>query len=167
MFTINKLNEVFDGGAIRRYHSIMTNRQQSNAEHQWKVAVFIFAIVDNPSKALILRSLIHDCPEILTGDIPSHVKRQNSNLRKEIKLIENHFYEDIECEELTEEETRLLKICDYIEMLSFCLSEKRCGNIMMDEIFANCNHYLLELAPLPTKAIEIIDSLTREYLIAR
>lgn len=67
--------------AVKRWHMIDTNREQTLAEHSANVALLAFGIAVNcpgmffgAADAVAGQALLHDLPEVFTGDVPSHTK---------------------------------------------------------------------------------------------
>lgn len=67
--------------SVKRWHMIDTTRQQTLAEHSANVALLVYHISSQcphmyfgPSGHAATYALLHDLPEVYTGDIPSHTK---------------------------------------------------------------------------------------------
>lgn len=161
---VDKFKAIFLGGHVKRFHGKSTNRQINNAEHSWGVAVILALIMDKPSSNLLIYALVHDCPEYETGDIPSTTKRSYPKIKKLISAIEDEYFKAIDAPKITPEEYRMLKIADYIDMMQYLLAEKKSGNRNLDQIFANCESFILYFEPLPEKAKQIIKSIREQYL---
>lgn len=79
---------------VKRWGVIKTLRDQSVAEHSFNVAVLVMEICDrlgingHTRAASIEWSLLHDMPEILTGDIDGKFKRQYPNIRPVLAAAE-------------------------------------------------------------------------------
>ena len=68
--------------AVKRWHMIDTTRQQTLAEHSANVALLVWYIAVTspdmffgPASHVTAAALLHDIPEVFTGDIPSHTKK--------------------------------------------------------------------------------------------
>lgn len=78
-----------------RHNWTTTGRQESVAEHSWRLALFLIILQDlHKYKIDVLKtlkmSLVHDLPEIIDGDIPGFEKKK-SDTEKEIKNAEKIF----------------------------------------------------------------------------
>lgn len=69
-------------GAVKRWHMIDSTRIQNLAEHTANVAVLVYGIASTAPGAFFGApdaaagmSLLHDLPEVFTGDYPGHSKR--------------------------------------------------------------------------------------------
>lgn len=113
-----------------RHSWTSSGRQESVAEHSWRLAVMAMLCVDEYPNAdinkVIKMCLIHDFGEAITGDIPAFLKSQNdeiaeelaieklisilpSNTRAEIKILFS------EMKEMQTDEAKLYKALDNIE----------------------------------------------------
>ena len=79
-----KINDLYRGTEVMRWHIVKTHQKQSIAEHSWMVAILSgeLANILHPTVSTISRrgallqyALFHDVDEIITGDIPSPFKK--------------------------------------------------------------------------------------------
>lgn len=122
------LRNIFNGGAVERFHIVPGVKTQSVAEHSWGVAVLCQALMPDCSKDLILAAMFHDCAEFVTGDVPAVAKWNHPQLKPILDEIEA----EVEAKwgiaiELNPEEKRMLKLCDAFEGMRYCISRRRCG----------------------------------------
>lgn len=75
--------------AVKRWHMIDTNREQTLAEHSANVALLAYGIAVNcpgmffgSADAVAGQALLHDLPEVFTGDVPSHTKNYLQGLEE-------------------------------------------------------------------------------------
>ncbi len=113
-----------------RHSWTSSGKQESVAEHSWRLAVMAMLCADEYPNVdinkVIKMCLIHDFGEVITGDIPAFLKSQNdeieeelaieklisilpSNTRDEIKLL------FLEMKEMRTDEAKLYKALDNIE----------------------------------------------------
>lgn len=117
------------------------NRNYNLAEHQYFTTILFqkFSELEGIEYDLKALSLIlrHDVAEILTSDCPFPVKNFNNITKNCWKTIENEickdtFYEDYSDEviknSLTEEQHKMFKVCDLLELWIFCKEEQELGN---------------------------------------
>jgi 5'-deoxynucleotidase YfbR-like HD superfamily hydrolase len=125
------LKKVIQSGGVVRFHAHTGIDKQTNAAHQWGVAVVVAKIAPHCRKELLLAALTHDTGEFLSGDCPFNVKaaspvvkavfdEMESNWRSEMGVNWEHI--------LTSEEKVILKMADYIEGLMFCIQQMKQGN---------------------------------------
>lgn len=158
---------------VRRYHQYFTQEVDTVGKHSAGVAVFVHLINPNASKELIMACLTHDMGEVILGDIPAPTKRAlSSSAKMEIDRVEEsalssmgfHFVSA-----LTEEEAKLMKVADCLDGLSFCIEERRRGNLSIKPVGDNYALYLSEISgKLPEaswrlRALEVIDQTTQEW----
>jgi 5'-deoxynucleotidase YfbR-like HD superfamily hydrolase len=130
------LNQTLDGGRVIRYHAVPSchNPLQDVAQHSWNVIILLMHITDFKCGAnLLMEAAMHDTAELMTGDIPYTVKRDNPELKKTLALLEKkHRREDTIHDEfaLTPEEKALLKVCDTLDGFIWCAKhEDRSGPV--------------------------------------
>lgn len=75
--------------SVKRWHMIDTTRGQTLAEHSANVSLLLFVIgvqcpqmFFGPAPMLMAYGLLHDLPEVLTGDIPTMTKGYVEHLDK-------------------------------------------------------------------------------------
>ena len=115
-----------------RHSWTSSGRQESVAEHSWRLAVMAMLCVDEypdlDMNKVIKMCLIHDFGEAITGDVPAFLKTEE-NEKDEEKAIENLLSllpfatkEDLsalfeEMKDMSTDEARLYKALDNIEGL--------------------------------------------------
>lgn len=140
---------------LQRCNQLNRTKPYSVAEHSYFCAILALVLCDyenhiNQEKKLdtvkvIIRSLLHDAPEILTGDILYPVKyfneRVRANLEKmELDLVDNSLFkglneavtenykEHVICAKDRTPEGRMMTAIDKIEIMLFALEEFEMGN---------------------------------------
>lgn len=147
-----KLDFIERGGRVQRMHTVPTLQPQSVAAHSFGVAWWCWLLSNEvPSAVLLMAALQHDLAEHETGDIPAPTKR---------KLEISKRVEDIEFEAinnvgmliydtlLTDDERRILKVADSLELVQHCIREVSMGN-KTNQIYTmmtNAMHYAEEVA---------------------
>lgn len=136
------------GMNVRRYHQHPTLETDTVGKHSCGVALFVNLIDPSARKQVLLHALYHDLGEWVLGDIPAPTKRLLSPAAKdEIDRIEDEalathgFYGG----ELDKSEYHLLKLCDYLDGLAFCIEETNRGNVSMAPIRDKYLDYLYGL----------------------
>tara|TARA_Y100000310_G_scaffold315600_1_gene366343 strand:+ start:2988 stop:3488 length:501 start_codon:yes stop_codon:yes gene_type:complete len=138
MKDLDTLCKVMNSGDVKRYHTLPTIGEQTNATHSWGVAVIATYLHPNLSAKILLKALMHDVGEIETGDIPAPVKWENPELKKQLHLLEEKVAKNLEIDyELTEYEQTIFKQADMFELLFFCVKQRRLGNRHINHVFSN------------------------------
>lgn len=108
--------------AVKRWHMIDTTRTQTLADHSGTVALLAYYIARTcpgmyfgPAQAVGIYGLLHDVPEVFTGDIPSHTKRHITGIDE---LEHNLLPVGLMCEG-SEEVKHLVKMCDLVDGIRF------------------------------------------------
>lgn len=76
------IKDIYRSGHVKRWHIVNTHRQQTLAEHHYLVTMILFDIApkiglplaSDEGRVAVMWSLIHDLPEIFTGDMPTPMK---------------------------------------------------------------------------------------------
>ena len=138
---------VRQGGSVLRFHTWPCVRQQSVAAHTWGVLALIYALVDEPSPALVRRAVFHDLAEYDTGDIPSSAKWASAELKKMMDKVEDHFNKmhDFPGDDtLTRYELDVLKMADLLDMLWYCYEEYMIGNRGLKVVYVRVLHAIAQ-----------------------
>jgi 5'-deoxynucleotidase YfbR-like HD superfamily hydrolase len=108
--------------AVKRWHMIDTTRTQTLAEHSANVALLAYYLAATspqmyfgPSQNVAALALIHDIPEVFTGDIPSHTKRHLAGLHALEKAVAPRLF-TLQAPEPIE---LLIKLCDLADGIRF------------------------------------------------
>lgn len=108
-----KIKKILRSGRVRRWHSNpdLAHTNQTNAEHQWAVAVIAHYLFPHNSE-LIISSLLHDAGEIGIGDMSGKFKRSNPDIQT---LLEHAESENRISMGIRVGKTEQLNLCDQIE----------------------------------------------------
>ncbi|MCK5612740.1 HD domain-containing protein [Candidatus Pacearchaeota archaeon] len=122
-----EITDIVRSGHTYRWQIVRTHRKQSIAEHMYQTAMLADLIArevtnwgDDKRNHLIWCALIHDLPEVMSGDIPTPAKRKIIT-----KDIEAEFWEGRRGKPKKVDETAItiLKIADLVEASLFILIE--------------------------------------------
>lgn len=149
-------------GEIKRWHIFPVIQQQTVAEHSWNVARILLAICPDADRDLVLEALFNDTGEIATGDPPTTLKQRDPVLRDMYSRMEHGARIAMVLpwglpppRKLVNEETRILKMADMIEMMEYAASEIMLGNRHMRPIFIRLREWVMtEVDNLPSWAAD-------------
>jgi len=119
---VNQTVEVLrDAGRVKRLHTVPTTEIHTLARHVYGSQVIaLFLLERNPSADVgrVLKALlIHDAPEVETGDIPAPTKRRDIAIYDALERMEKQFYEGHKLNvRLTALEADLVKACDILDL---------------------------------------------------
>lgn len=130
-----KLDAVFIGGDVQRWHNRRYMQAQSVAHHSWRVAqiatyLYDSSVLDIPSNVL-LAALDHDVAEAWTGDISAPVKSAAPNIRDHVELLATDWLLSKGLREdyaLTDTEKLFIHLCDKLEAMHYCCDMLAQGN---------------------------------------
>jgi 5'-deoxynucleotidase YfbR-like HD superfamily hydrolase len=155
---------LWSAGQVTRYHTLITLRRQSVAEHVYGVLTYLNVLMDfQVPPGLAKAALLHDVAEVLTGDLPAPAKRALKSNGGGLALIKME--EDLEAAYgltphvlLSLHETRMLKLADCLEGMRFCAQEVALGNRAMGVVMRRFGEYIEELGPLDGRERELVDA---------
>lgn len=141
---------------INRYHTWRT-RQQTVGEHSAQIMRVMLCIWPQVPRKLLVHAVFHDIEEP-AGDIPYPFKKDNPGLKREYDevarkvrrvMVEDHGIPGPIA--LDEFEEKFFKMCEFIEMWEFGLSEVNMGNqyavIIAERCIQAANKILPDLHP--------------------
>lgn len=157
------INNILKSSTVSRFHAVPGLTSQTIAQHSWGVAMLCQYFNPNCSKDLILAALTHDCTEMITGDVPATAKWQS----KELKAVLNEIERKVEKQwgiqfNLNDEEKRLLKLCDCLEGMNYCLERRKQGELEALEVFNRWYIFVTSTFSLNDKEGEFISNLLKE-----
>ena len=130
------ITKVLESSNVERFHSATGVAKQTIAQHSWGVAMLCQYFKPDCSKELILAALTHDCSELETGDIPSTAKWKNPKLKLMLDKIEAKTEEHWGIAyKLSTDENKLLKLCDALEGMNYCIQRRKQGELEASDIF--------------------------------
>ena len=130
------ISKVLQSSGVGRFHAAPGLSSQTIAQHSWGVTMLCQYFDPECRKELVLAALTHDCTEAVTGDIPATAKWQSPELKTVLDEIEAKVEKEWGIHfELTEQEQRLLKLCDGLEGMNYCLERRRHGEMEASVVF--------------------------------
>lgn len=155
---------------VNRWHTQISLRKESVAEHQYFVASNAMLIchylqyykIATPSLRKVLgMALVHDSLELLTGDMPGDFKKDQPALKAALNAAESEIlrqaYKDMppdiayEYMMLHREyngrlciEAQIVKFCDVLDLAAFVKLEQGMGNTMLNRVQVVAEQWLQE-----------------------
>jgi 5'-deoxynucleotidase YfbR-like HD superfamily hydrolase len=159
-----RLEELYDAGTVKRFHCHPAGVQQTIAEHVYGSLLVATELVGMNRKRAAEEGLsislekiygallIHDAPELETGDIPAPTKRASEQLRCAIAGMEANFYDrlQIKVPDLNRVEEDIVHASDTLDLIFTTLRAREHGNRhpKLERILENAFDYLEELRHL-------------------
>jgi 5'-deoxynucleotidase YfbR-like HD superfamily hydrolase len=125
---ITRLENIRASGNVLRYHTAPLSRAQNVAQHCYGVAMIVLELKPDASAELIRAVLLHDYPELYTGDTPSPSKWRYPELEEALRKAEADLLASVDFPTLTGEERQLLKLADMLEGAMWCVEEAERGS---------------------------------------
>lgn len=118
-------------GRVERYHTWPTIQRQTTRDHSCRVLQIFVEISGGVPRGEVLYWISwHDGGEQFAGDMPFGGKSSSPVVKSVINELEQVGLEKlgVEMPKLTEEEFKLAKLCDLLEMWEFSRAEMKLGN---------------------------------------
>lgn len=126
MMMENQLLDLLALSHVPRWTIIATSRQQSVAEHSYRVAViaqflvdYIKNINDRDGMTLLRWAIMHDGPEAITGDVPTPFKRMLNEAGYDIHEAKACSWYTFEKGTVSAIKKSIVSLADTIEAISF------------------------------------------------
>lgn len=146
---------------VARTHTVPSLRQQSVGEHTFGVLAILFEIAQRDKEFdvdLILKTLRHDVPETITGDVPAPAKWLYPELEIGLRIAEtdigNSF--QLHTRALTPRQVQMIKFSDLLDLVIYSIEEFDMGNRHMAVMAFNAlnairERKLMEVTPEATE----------------
>lgn len=167
---VDRLRGIRHGGRVERAHGVPHHGSYSNASHSWGVAMIMWLIWPQHFPRLALQCLAHDCPEGQVGDIPAPTLRYNPDIRKMLEPLERLVAAGLGVpseHDLSEEDHRMLKICDRLELFAWAKEQEEMGNKAIAPLILELEYYLEEKVGMPTEAVKLYLQMKEPVLYRR
>ena len=162
------LSEIYRLKNLIRYNNRTRLKDESVAEHSYYVALISLMIcdkldvTDEIKSKCVIRSLLHDLPEIEINDITHDAKRR-MNLSEQLKKFEDNYYEQYfpKYFDLMQEKglvEAIVSLADAESVLQFIQNEISLGNTSVDIIEVE-NEILARLRLLNQQVRELKEKL--------
>lgn len=157
MDTLDKIQAIRAGGAVKRHHTMPTVGEDTNAQHTYNCLNLLFQLHPEPTMGLVKAMLWHDVPEVFTGDIPSPVKRFSDKIGRGVKELEDQIERALEIHvDLTPEEKAWLKGIDRAEFIVWAEDQVLRGNYSAEAKLVASFHRLMGDPNTPDQIKEFV-----------
>jgi hypothetical protein len=159
------------GGKVQRCHGIPHVGDYSNASHQWGVAILAMQLwPDHPKVNNVIRAaLAHDVAEAWVGDVPAPTMRYSPAVAQGVHRFEHAILVELQLPsefDLPPDEFAMLKACDRLEFMMWCLDQGAMGNRHAEEGLIEIIKYL-DTLKLPEPADQLYALLKTDGTLAR
>ncbi len=114
---------------VLRFHTVPTLHRQNVGEHTFGVLSILLEVWPSAGTELIKAALYHDAPEAVVGDTPSPALREFGILKDGVGIAESVVRNKYGLHTtLTVQDEKVLRFCDIMECMIFCLEEWYRGN---------------------------------------
>jgi 5'-deoxynucleotidase YfbR-like HD superfamily hydrolase len=158
--------------AVKRCHTHQIIGEYTVGQHTINMLGIMYQLTeDQPStiqNTLARAILVHDVPEVYTGDNPTHPKVDFPELKEVLARIETQWcldnlppaFRDLEAEPYLQ---KILKSCDLLEFMFWCKDQRALGNMTVDAQFVKAFTYLKPYEKVVAGVSEIADALSMSY----
>lgn len=144
------IQEVMRLSNIKRWGIIEMLKQQSVAEHSFKVAMLSKAVaMEIPIERrphdfmhnIVFWAMVHDLPELVTGDLPASFKR---HIKEEVAQAEAKMFPQMTTfkNHMSDLVKDIVKMCDYVEAIHF--ADRFCCDTRREEILKEMRGFMAE-----------------------
>lgn len=129
-----RLLALYEAGDLKRLHALPTCRVHTMAEHVYGAQCMAFELCGaNPDANLgrvLYRLLLHDAPEVWTGDVPAHMKKMHPAIGEGLEEEEQKWRADhaLHYGHVTELERKVAQAADRLDLAMTCARERLYGN---------------------------------------
>lgn len=162
------------GGGVKRYHTRPLIGEQTVAAHSWGVACICMRLSGGQENRDVLylyeAALLHDVAEYDTGDIPATAKWESPTLKAALEDLERAVESriGISTDKLEPWSLWALKFADMLELLWFCVEQRRLGNVALDHVWENGHSFMEKHIKNPiAERVHGWSAMYREVLHAR
>lgn len=142
---------VRQGGHTKRFHTMQTILTDTVGHHSFNVfwlAHYLGTHLDQVERyTLGLAAMAHDLPEQDVGDMPAPAKRE-MGIKEEFHAFEQDMLNGMGLnfeQALSREGRRILKLCDALDGLFFCVNERMMGSKVIAPAFSNFLNYAAQV----------------------
>lgn len=159
--------KILQSGSVMRYHNTMIDRKQTLDQHSWEVAIILDYIYPEASKELLIYALVHDAPELYSGDVPAPAKRDVPGLKDLMDMVEKNYAKNaLKLAEngFSEKDLLAVKYADILSGIWFTFNRMKAGDTKAEPIYETFIVYMLDLPllnDLPKFVLKLITG--RDY----
>lgn len=163
-----RIQFIYDGGAVSRFHTVRSINPDNDARHSFGVAWLIYLLTEGLTTAnLLMAGLSHDLAEQTVGDVPAPAKR-SLGIGEELNALEDKILADAGFGfTISDREQRILKLADNLDGLMYCAQELRMGNRFVAEAGERYWQYIQRQAPLEGPEMDISNAIYAIFKEAR
>lgn len=150
-------------GYVKRWHTAPIIGSQTDAEHSAQALNLLFHLHPNPSTKLIKAVLYHDSAELVCGDMPAPIRKNNKKLAEAYEEAELNFFSQFDgvfnvLVTLTVNEKEWLKAIDTLELVLFCDDQILMGNKNLIPVKSRALDYLQNWIGTPAEVINFLSN---------
>lgn len=139
--------EIRKAKLVRRFHTCERIREETVGHHSANVAVLVKWLDPEATADMLLYALMHDWPEVYTGDVPAPAKWNHPVLADALVQAEQMHWAKlgIHPPTLTEAQHLIVKVADMLDLVLSAQEEMRRGNTSALELYNNGLNYITGL----------------------
>lgn len=171
------LGVLLASGNVLRCHTMPCLHRQTTGQHAWRTMIILHWLFHPayPPPHLSCAMLLHDVPEIHTGDTPGDVKADHAGLSSALDELERTFLDEMGIPDIALDplEEKVLKVCDRADLLLYALDEYEMGNLHMEQVVRRAYSMVSELVNNDAslrirwpRVVDLIAALEHRYLEA-
>lgn len=142
---LESLPTLLRSGNVLRCHTLTCLNRPTVGLHTYRTLVILHWLYfpKHPPANVNYAMLVHDMPEISTGDMPGNIKADNVAVAGAFEMLEYAFHNMHNLnlgihEQLTEQEAVIIGFCDRADLTLYALSEIELGNRSLQMLAMAC-----------------------------
>lgn len=157
------ITEIRNGFNVKRFHTTHRTQEESVGHHSANICGILLRLDPSCSRELLVVALMHDVPEVYTGDVPAPFKWDNPDIKQGLDWGEQDYVDDNEIPDpkITTKEQQLLKLADMLDLVLSSLEEAGRGNQAAWELVENGAKYIDDMN-LPQDLMVKADTMVTE-----
>ena len=141
------ITEIREGFNVKRFHTTHRTQEETVGHHSANVCAILLRLDPTVRRDCLVAALMHDVPEVYTGDVPAPFKWDHPSIGVGLKEGEAAYVMDMKIPDpfLTPKEKQLLKVADMVDLVLSSLEEMGRGNRYAKTLVNNGQWYLQQM----------------------
>lgn len=166
-----RLEALREAGHVKRLHAVPTLYNHTIAEHvygaQCIAMELMYALPAARMEVVLYALLVHDAPEVWTGDVPAHMKKRHPTMSQDLELeeVEWRISNSVLMPDMNKWERLVVQAADRLDLAMHLLYERQmgCRHPRHTEVFNRVLDYVVQECGELKGVPELVDYLKGEW----